>query len=50
MWSETEEIWGAILIFTPDCENVFQVSSRPPVKWTDKEAQVIEGSALVVLV
>ena len=30
MESETEEIWGAILIFNPDCGNVFQVSSRSP--------------------
>ena len=27
-----EEILGAILIFTPDCENVFQASSKPPVE------------------
>ena len=49
MWSETEEGWGAILIFTPEHGNVFQAS--PDLLWSgDKEAQVIEGSALVVLV
>ena len=40
---------GAILIFTPNHGNVSQ--HPPDLLWgKDKEAQVIEGSALVVLV
>ena len=37
MWLETEEIWGAILIFTPDYENVFK--HLLDILWSrDKEA------------
>ena len=49
MGLETEDIWGSILIFTPHCENVFKCLLN--LQWSeDKEAQVIEGSTLVVLV
>ena len=50
VWSETEEGRGPVLIFTPDCGNVFSRNS-PALLWSkEKEVQVIEGSALVVLV